>query len=300
MLLGLVACAHSPPAQKADPEPTLAIVESPKKASLPLKAKPPAKKKKRVKQSRSKARRQRMVKIMRRFQDLSPVDLSDRQARVPLPENRREIWQELLTHAGAWAAKTRGARDQRFASRLAHWLSDQLALEERHYRLPRVLEDNAEEMIRFCEGRGLVESIRPKGLDRPLIWPLDDVVLTSFFGRRKNPFGRGHRNHDGIDLAAAEGSPVFAVAAGRVLRARTVGSYGLLVELDHGRGLRSRYAHLSMTTLSRGDVVVAGARVGLSGKSGRVTGPHLHFEVHLDEKPLDPLALLGWRARSQP
>lgn len=233
---------------------------------------------------------------MKRFQSLSPVVVSDRRSFQPLPPRRQRLWQDLLEQAGGWAARARGEQDRRFASVLARWLEDQLALEQRQFSRDKELELATWEMIRFCAARGEVENLRLTVLEQRLTWPLRQVVVTSFFGPRKNPFGKGERQHEGIDLAAAVGTPVFAIAAGRVTRARTTGGYGRMVEIDHGKGLVSRYAHLSSSDLRPGDVVTAGSQVGETGQSGRVTGPHLHLEVRLKGAPVDPLLLAGWRS----
>ena len=89
---------------------------------------------------------------------------------------------------------------------------------------------------------------------------------------------------------------VFAIAAGNVTRSGVVGGYGKMIEIDHGNGLVSRSAHLSATDLAVGDVVSAGSIIGHSGQTGRVTGPHLHFEVRLKGVAIDPLLLAGWRS----
>ena len=105
----------------------------------------------------------------------------------------------------------------------------------------------------------------------------------------------GRRQHEGIDLSARVGTEVLAIASGRVTHSRIMGGYGRVVEVDHGSGLVSRYAHLSSSDLAPGDVVAAGSSIGRSGQSGRVTGPHLHLEIRLKGVPVDPLLLAGWR-----
>jgi murein DD-endopeptidase MepM/ murein hydrolase activator NlpD len=141
-----------------------------------------------------------------------------------------------------------------------------------------------------------VKNLKKTVIDQALTWPTRRVVVTSFFGPRKNPFGEGERQHEGIDLAAGVGTDVFAIAGGSVTKAGTTKGYGQMLEIDHGKGLMSRYAHLSATDLRRGDVVVGGSLIGKSGRSGRVTGPHLHLEVRLNGLALDPLSLVGWRS----
>jgi murein DD-endopeptidase MepM/ murein hydrolase activator NlpD len=111
---------------------------------------------------------------------------------------------------------------------------------------------------------------------------------TSPFGHRPDPINGSTDFHTGLDLGAHEGSPVRAAGGGRVIRASEAGGYGNLVIIDHGNGLETRYAHLQGFSVKPGDVVQPGDIVGQVGKTGRVTGPHLHFEVRRDGQPVDP------------
>ena len=307
VLGAMIACAQTPisvaPPENVPLETVDSVRQMPKRAnrrrqSVHKKRKLSADKSKR--RGLASKRRQRMRVLMKRFQSLSPVVVSDRKVRQPLPSARQDLWSQLLRQAGAWAARARGKQDQRFAAFLANWLEDQLALEKRQYTRDRILELNIREMIRFCAARGEVANLQRTAVNRPLVWPLNKVVVTSFFGPRKNPFGKGTRQHDGIDFSAAVGTPVYAIAGGNVTRAGVVGGFGRLIEIDHGQGLVSRYAHLSESKLSRGDAVAPGSQIGQSGRTGRVTGPHLHFEVRLNGAAVDPLLLLGWRTRVRP
>jgi peptidoglycan hydrolase-like protein with peptidoglycan-binding domain len=110
--------------------------------------------------------------------------------------------------------------------------------------------------------------VRSPALLRPTPAPIGD---------RYGPRGNGF--HAGVDFVANAGDPVSAAAPGRVAFVGDVGSWGLTVELDHGRGLRTRYAHLSAALVEVGASVAGGARIGRVGATGRATGPHLHFEV---------------------
>jgi len=105
---------------------------------------------------------------------------------------------------------------------------------------------------------------------------------------------RGNRFHSGLDYPLAKGAPVFAAAAGRVTHAGPLGGrWGTVVVIDHGRGVRTWYAHLSATRVRVGRRVPSGAVIGLAGASGRVTGPHLHFEVRVRGAAVDPLSALA-------
>lgn len=122
-------------------------------------------------------------------------------------------------------------------------------------------------------------------LRKPLAGALD---VTSSFGYRVDPFiGRGAL-HSGMDMRAETGAPVLATAAGKVVTAGWSGGYGNLVEIDHGDGIATRYGHMSAITVSEGQAVSAGAVVGRVGSTGRSTGPHLHYEVRLDDEATDP------------
>ncbi len=119
--------------------------------------------------------------------------------------------------------------------------------------------------------------------------------ISSRFGYRSDPFRRRLALHAGIDFKAAYGSPVLATAPGTVIRAGWTGSYGKLVEIRHDNGLVTRYAHLSRIRVRAGQRVRAGDRIGRLGNTGRSTGPHLHYEVRLFGKPLNPARF--WKAR---
>ncbi|MFS8664868.1 MAG: LysM peptidoglycan-binding domain-containing M23 family metallopeptidase [Limnochordales bacterium] len=121
-----------------------------------------------------------------------------------------------------------------------------------------------------------------------LSWPLNGR-LTSAFGPRWG------RMHYGIDVAAPTGTPVLAAAPGTVTYADWMGTYGLLVVIDHGNGLETRYAHNSRVLVKVGDQVQRGQRIALVGSTGNSTGPHLHLEVVLDGEHQDPLEWLPAR-----
>lgn len=119
--------------------------------------------------------------------------------------------------------------------------------------------------------------------------PLGRARLTSAFGVPRPAEGGGVRAHAGVDLAAPSGSPVGAAYAGRVASAQWFGGYGLMVVLDHGDGLQTRYAHLSRISVVPGQRVGQGQLVGLVGSTGHSTGPHLHYELRQNGRPMDPL-----------
>jgi murein DD-endopeptidase MepM/ murein hydrolase activator NlpD len=127
---------------------------------------------------------------------------------------------------------------------------------------------------------------------RGFLWPVDGV-LTSPFGERDHAMGGGGAQfHAGIDLAVPWGTPVRAAQEGIVVFAGYNGAYGKVVRLDHLNGYATLYAHNSRLIVHVGQLVQAGQVICLSGNTGRSTGPHLHFEVHKDGWPVDPLPYL--------
>ncbi|MFN3370042.1 MAG: M23 family metallopeptidase [Sphingomonadaceae bacterium] len=122
----------------------------------------------------------------------------------------------------------------------------------------------------------------------PAYVPARNFTLTSGFGMRADPFHGRAARHAGLDLAGAHGEPILAAAAGRVVRAERFGAYGLTVDIDHGRGILTRYAHLSSIGVRVGERVMMGQQIGGMGSTGRSTGTHLHYEVRIDGQPVDP------------
>ena len=123
----------------------------------------------------------------------------------------------------------------------------------------------------------------------PLRMPLAGAPeLTSPFGYRPDPFLGRLMLHPGVDLAEPYGAEIHAAAAGRVVHAGPAGGYGIMVEIDHGNGLATRYAHMSEALVEEGETVGKGAVLGRLGSTGRSTGPHLHYEVRVDGEPVDP------------
>lgn len=118
--------------------------------------------------------------------------------------------------------------------------------------------------------------------------PVDGARLSSGFGMRLHPILGFSRLHRGVDFAAPTGTPVLASAAGRVVRAGWGGGYGNMIDVDHGRGIVTRYAHLSRMDVKVGQTVSQGQRIGAVGSTGMSTGPHLHYEVIRNGEPIDP------------
>ncbi|WP_300972853.1 M23 family metallopeptidase [Sphingomonas sp. LHG3406-1] len=123
--------------------------------------------------------------------------------------------------------------------------------------------------------------------------PVRTAEFTSSFGVRSDPFGRGAAMHAGIDLAGPVGTPIYATADGIVTEATfNSGGYGNLVKLDHGRGIETRYGHLSTYGVRAGDRVKRGQLIGRMGSTGRSTGSHLHYEVRIDGRAVNPVPFM--------
>jgi len=135
--------------------------------------------------------------------------------------------------------------------------------------------------------RDLKAQIHPEGR------PVADGFISSYFGERSDPFDGREAFHKGVDFAGAVGSKVVAVAAGVVTWAGERSGYGKLVEINHGDGYVTRYAHNERTLVSVGQTVKRGEALALMGSTGRSTGPHLHFEVLRNGRQIDPMSFIG-------
>lgn len=127
----------------------------------------------------------------------------------------------------------------------------------------------------------------------PTLMPVNYPWLSSSFGWRRNPVTGRHSMHEGLDFAAPKGTPIMAASGGVVVQAKKVSGYGNMVEIDHGNGLLTRYAHASSLLVKPGDLVEKGQLVARVGSTGRSTGSHLHFEVRMAGYPLDPTLFLA-------
>ena len=126
----------------------------------------------------------------------------------------------------------------------------------------------------------------------PSIQPLANFTFTSAFGVRSDPFRGSAAMHAGIDLSASYGTPIYATADGTVDRAEWFGGYGNMVEIDHGKGIATRYGHMSRIAAHSGEHVKRGELIGYVGSTGRSTGNHLHYEVRIDGHAVNPIPFL--------
>jgi murein DD-endopeptidase MepM/ murein hydrolase activator NlpD len=138
-----------------------------------------------------------------------------------------------------------------------------------------------------------LEAMRSLIKSLPLSTPLDSFQLESRFGPRYDPFNHRRSFHTGLDLSAPYMSPVYATAAGTVTYAGYYGDYGKVVEIDHGNGIATLYAHLHRFTVAVGQRVAEHDEIGFLGSSGRSSGPHVHYEVRVNDEPQDPEKFIG-------
>lgn len=126
----------------------------------------------------------------------------------------------------------------------------------------------------------------------PTFWPTEGII-ESDFGNRLHPIYKRYQPHTGVDIGGKKGNPIYAAASGTVIAAGRNGGYGYLVDIDHGNGLVTRYAHCSKVLVRKWQKVKVGDQIAEVGDTGTATGPHLHFEILLNGKPIDPVIFIG-------
>ncbi|MEM5472561.1 M23 family metallopeptidase [Hoeflea sp. AS60] len=139
---------------------------------------------------------------------------------------------------------------------------------------------------------GRLDTVRRHARKLPIGIPAPGREITSRFGNRRDPFLGRLAFHGGIDFRTPTGTPIYATGSGIIIHAGRNGGYGKMVEIDHGNGITTRYAHLSAVEVREGDRVTIGVRLGKSGSTGRSTGPHLHYEVRRNGDAVDPMRFL--------
>jgi len=133
-----------------------------------------------------------------------------------------------------------------------------------------------------------IENIESKGFGK-ILWPVKYGKITSKFGNRTHPVLKSLKFHRGVDIAVSIGTPVYSGIKGRVTFAGRKGNYGNLVEIEGNDGIKVRYAHLNSIDVVTGQKVSDGEKVAETGNTGMSTGPHLHYEIIIDENPVNPL-----------
>ena len=126
----------------------------------------------------------------------------------------------------------------------------------------------------------------------PVGKPVWSYWVTSHFGTRNDPFKTKKATHKGIDLASRTGNKIKTQAKGKVTRAEVAGGYGNLVEINHGNGFVTKYAHLHKIYVKKGEYVEYNQAIGEVGNTGRSTGPHLHYEILYQGRPVNPMPFL--------
>jgi|TARA_B110000261_G_scaffold149598_1_gene176378 murein DD-endopeptidase MepM/ murein hydrolase activator NlpD len=143
-----------------------------------------------------------------------------------------------------------------------------------------------EEVYNRMEAMLLKQSVLRETL--PSLYPVAMPYNSSSYGWRMHPILGKRAFHEGIDFSAAHGEPIYATAGGIVVKAGWAGAYGNLVSINHGGGLQTRYAHISKILVKKGDIVKKEDLIAYVGNTGRSTGPHLHYEIRLKNRSLDP------------
>ncbi len=170
------------------------------------------------------------------------------------------------------------------------------SIEKAHKKLVRLMHQsldnlNTEISLRTQEKEDLCKFLEEKKsmwACTPSIWPAKGWV-SSKFGYRKSPFTNEKEFHNGLDISAKTGSPIIAPADGIVSSSGRTYGFGIILTINHGYGLKTRYGHLSKVLVKKGESVKRGQKIALMGNTGRSTGPHLHYEVQLKGVPVNPL-----------
>lgn len=137
-----------------------------------------------------------------------------------------------------------------------------------------------------------LDSLEQTVISIPSMQPVDNLQFTSTYGVRSDPFRGTAAMHAGVDIPGTLGTPIYATADGIIVKSGRTGGYGNLVEINHGRGIATRYGHLSKIMVEGGTRVKRGQIIGLMGSTGRSTGSHLHYEVRVDGKAVNPIPFL--------
>lgn len=212
-------------------------------------------------------------KILQRLEDLES-EINDLQERAGMPgESQPSSEQE--EQADAATVRSQGG--------ISHSVDAMTLLSAASTQMSGLLANLKGEVQPALEKTLERESAKPKGV--PLKGSFD---TSSDFGLRRSPFGGGYEFHDGLDFTSAYGVPIYATAPGVITIAGWNGGYGNLIEINHGYGYRTRYAHLSKLAVTLGTKVERNHIIGYLGNTGRSSGPHLHYEVRRDAIAVDP------------
>ncbi len=153
-------------------------------------------------------------------------------------------------------------------------------------------EELAEQAVKAFEAVDTMNYYEEAMMRLPLGKPVWTYWLSSPFGKRSDPFNAKSARHKGVDLASNKGNKIKTMAYGKVTKAGTANGYGKVVEIDHGNGFKTKYAHMNAIYVKQGQTVAKGDALGEVGSTGRSTGPHLHYEVLYDGVHLDPMVFI--------
>jgi hypothetical protein len=234
----------------------------------------------------------RLESLKNREEDLNLLTRDfNRELGLPETASLEKIWPALISSvAWTWggAEAKGGVSPEPPGSR--DWLKSSDNIKSLHLELDRLERRATEVEMAIGELTSVLEGSKAMVSATPSIMPLANYRLSSRFGYRLSPFGGGSDFHKGLDLVAPVGTPVRSPAEGLVLSSDwSINGYGLMVTIDHGFGLLTRYAHLSESLVSPGQKVARGEVVAKVGNTGRSTGPHLHFETLVGGIQIDPL-----------
>lgn len=210
------------------------------------------------------------------------VQQAEKQSLIAQVGQKIDLTNEELTTLASASSELQGRIDARKAE------ISELAAREESIRQERL---QAQQQAQQAAEEKAPATPAPSGSDGYL-WPATSYTITSYFGTRTHPIYGVTRYHSGLDIGAGYGTPVYASKAGTVVDASYCGGYGYLVEIDHGDGTMTRYAHLSSFNCSIGQSVSQGEVVAYVGSTGASTGPHLHFEILINGAQVDPLGYL--------
>jgi murein DD-endopeptidase MepM/ murein hydrolase activator NlpD len=205
-------------------------------------------------------------------------------------QQEEQAQDEARSQLGSLAGERRnlvtlaGIRRRSVATEVAE-MEDLSAAEEAS--LERLILERERELESAQRAAGIAGGGDSSGSSGMFSWPVTGTI-TSPFGWRSNPFGGAPEFHQGLDIAAPSGTTVTAAAGGTVIMAQWYGGYGNYILIDHGGGYSTGYGHLSAIYVTSGQSVQRGQAIGAVGSTGQSTGPHLHFEVRIAGKPVDP------------
>jgi len=169
-------------------------------------------------------------------------------------------------------------------------------VEEAHQKLVRLMHKSLDDLdmeisVQTVEKAELVEFFEQQKsmlAHMPSLWPTKGWI-SSRFGKRISPFTNESELHKGLDISTSKLSPILAPADGVVSSVKWDHGYGRILSINHGYGLKTKYAHLEEALVKKGQYIKRGQKIALVGDTGRTTGPHLHYEVHLNGAPVNPL-----------